>query len=145
MIIYRKQQRDYSTKIGRSLMAINKNILRKPKVQAGRSAVKGERRIKELKKSINEVAYNPGKTVNEGLIRPVIETPVTAVTLGAAPIPGASALVKVVGKPEKSIYRKLGWSKKMEKWSNKYPRTRVAQGIENGINAAVGYGKMMFV
>lgn len=145
MIIYRGRQKNYSTPFSRALSGFNRNVLGKSRIASNRAAIVGRNRISNIKNSINEVVMNPGKAVNSGLIQPSIETPVTAVALNAVPIPGSSALVKVVGKPEKTLYKRIGWGDKLQKLSERYPNTTLAKNIEGGINGVLNYGKALAI
>lgn len=144
MIIYRKQK-EYSTRLGRTLAGINKTILKKPNIASKRSAVLAEKKINKVKDSINNVVLNPGETVNRYIVKPSIETPITATALNAVPIPGTSGLVGYIGKPEKAFYKKIGVDKKLKNAADKYMNTKASKYIEGVVNSAVNFGKVAMI
>lgn len=139
MIILR--QKEYSTKLGRNLARFNRFVLRRPKIKAYRKAIKTDNSIKNAinsaKDKLNEAALNPGNVLNKDIIGPSIETPVTATALKAVPLPGTSALIKKVNKPEKYLLKKLKIADKLENISHKYTDSKVAKNIEKTINGTV--------
>ena len=145
MIIKRKL---YSLTGTRFLAGFNKKVLRKSPMAAKRSAVKtqnkvltgvarGLNKVENVKTAVNQAAINPGRVVNTKVIQPSIEAPLTSVAMKAVPIPGSSALVGVIGKPEKAMWKKLGVGEKMSRASNRYVNSKGGLAVENTINGAV--------
>lgn len=71
------------------------------------ATARGLNKIEGVKMAANQAAINPGRVVNTKVIQPSIEAPITSVAMKTVPIPGTSALVSVVGKPEKTIWKRL--------------------------------------
>lgn len=145
MIIKRKL---YSLAGTRFLAGFNKKVLRKSPMAAKRSAVKtqnkvltgvarGLNKVENVKTAVNQAAINPGRVVNTKVIQPSIEAPLTSVAMKAVPIPGSSALVGVIGKPEKAMWKKLGVGEKMSRASNRYVNSKGGLAVENTINSTV--------
>ena len=157
MIILRKQK-EYSTALARGLAGFNRKVLRKTPMQAKRAAIRGEKKIltpiakpvlkasKAIEKgnvAINQAITNPGKVVNTKVIQPSIEAPITSVAMKAVPVPGTSALVSVVGKPEKAMWKKVGIGDRMSKAAEKYAESKGGKYVEGAINGVVRSGRIM--
>lgn len=157
MIILRKQK-EYSTALARGLAGFNKNILRKSPMQAKRAAIIEERKIltpiakplvkvsKAIEKgsdAANQVIMNPGRAFNNKIVQPSIEAPLTSVAMKAVPIPGSSALVSYVSKPEKAMWKKVGIGDKMSRAANKYGNSKGSKYVEEGINKLASSGRIM--
>lgn len=157
MIILRKQK-EYSTHLEKGLAGFNKTILRKSPMQAKRAAIIEERKIltpfakPALKVSkaiengnlaLNQLATNPGEVINKKVIQPSIEAPITSLAMKAVPVPGSSALIGIVGKPEKTMWKRLGVGDKMSKAANKYTTSKGGKYVEGAINGVVNTGKIM--
>lgn len=148
MIILR--QKEYSTPLARAIAGFNKNILRKTSISSKRGAIKSQNKINnainEGKSQVNQLVMNPGKFVNDNVISPAIETPLTttALTLGV-PVPGTEVLGKYVGKPEKMMWNKLGVGKKMRDLSNKYTNSNISKRVEGAVNGAIKGVRTTFI
>lgn len=139
MIIYRKQK-EYSTGLGRLA-----TILKKPNIASKRKAISVKNKINQVKDSINNIALNPGETVNRYIVKPSIETPITATALNAVPVPGTSSLVGYIGKPEKAFYKRIGVDEKLKIAADKYMNTKASKYLEGIINSAVNFGKVAMI
>ena len=151
MIILR--QKDYSLKMTRRLAILNRASGKSP-MQAKRAAIRQQNKIltplargmgkmQKMKNALNSVAMNPGAAVNSKIIQPSIESPVTAVALKAVPVPGSSALVNVVGRPERKMWKKVGLGDKMHRVAERYGNTKTARYVEGGVNGALNSMKAM--
>lgn len=152
MIIKRKL---YSLTGTRVLAGFNKKVLRKTPMAAKRSAIKTQNKVLEatarglnkiegVKMAANQAAINPGRVVNTKVIQPSIEAPITSVAMKTVPIPGTSALVSVVGKPEKTMWKKIGVGDKMSKAASKYV-DRGGRVVEDIVNSSTNYFKNLMV
>lgn len=146
-MIIRRKQKEYSLAMTRGLARVNR-VLGKSPMQAKRAAVKQQDKIltpiaqgvgkyQHAKAAVVSAAQNPGAVVNKKIIQPSIEAPVTAVALKAVPIPGSSAAIKIVGKPEKAMWKKVGLGDKMHRAAERYGDTKLAKYVEGGVNGAV--------
>lgn len=153
MIIKRKL---YSLAGTRILAGFNKKVLRKAPMAAKRSAIKtqnkvlsgvarGLNKIEGVKMATNQAAINPGRVVNTKVIQPSIEAPITSVAMKTVPIPGTSALVSVVGKPEKTMWKKIGVGDKMSKAASKYVDSKGGRVVEDVVNSSTNYLKNLMV
>lgn len=145
--MYVFRQKEYSLKMTQAIAKVGR-ALGSGNIQSKRKALKLEKKIlspiakgktaiEKGTKAVNQAALNPGATVNNNIIAPSIETPLTATALKAVPVPGASALVKPLGKPEKALWKKVGVNKKLEKTAKSYPSSKVGRTVESGINGIV--------
>ena len=144
----------------RGLAKVNR-VLGKSPMQAKRAAINQQDKaltsIVKGKMALESIARtNPGKLVNEKIIRPSIEAPATAIALKAIPIPGASAAVNVVGRPEKKFWRGIyvpskrgritryeSLGNRMHRTSERYMNTKTARNVEGVINGGLQSMKIM--
>lgn len=92
---------------------------------------------REIKDTLGYAMINPGEVVNSKIIEPSIKSPITAVALKAVPVPGSSAAIGTVGKPERWLWKKVGVSKHLDKASNNYENSKTARLVKGIINGAV--------
>lgn len=153
MIIKRKL---YSLTGTRVLAGFNKKVLRKTPMAAKRSAIKTQNKVLEatarglnkiegVKMAANQAAINPGRVINTKVIQPSIEAPITSVAMKTVPIPGTSTLVSVIGKPEKTMWKKIGVGDKMSKAASKYVDSKGGRVVEDIVNSSTNYFKNFMV
>lgn len=97
----------------------------------------GKKLTGNAKRNADLIALDPGRFVNNNIIGETIKTPVTGAALKAVPIPGSSAAIKYVGKPEKFLQKKLGVSGKFDKAGETYKKSKFAERLRRGLNTGI--------
>lgn len=97
----------------------------------------GKKLTGKAKRNADMIALDPGRFVNNNIIGETIKTPVTGAALKTIPIPGSSAAIKYVGKPEKFLQKKLGVSGRFDKAGETYKKSKFAERLRTGLNTGI--------
>ena len=148
MIIYRKQK-EYSTKLGRTLVGINKKVLRKSDMAAKRAAVATEGKLNNTKKLIQEAAINPGSVVNKG-VEETVRHPISATsqiagkaTMVVDPTGVGLAPIGAIGTAGEVALRKYSpkYARTTNKLADKYHNSKLSKHVEGAVNGIINFGK----